>query len=776
MEKAIALTEYKDNFSLKKNDGKKTVSLRGIPKLDDANWAGGLKSSQCTIIFTEGDSAKTFAIAGLSVIGRDKYGVFPLKGKPLNVRDANDKQVASNEEINNIKKILGLQQGKVYEDTNELRYGSIMILTDADVDGSHIKGLILNIFHTFWPSLMKLPGFIKSMATPIVKAKKKNDIRVFYTISDYEKWKVEGDCNGYEIKYYKGLGTSTSNEAKEYFSDLDNSEIEYLWNDDKIVDVTMELAFSKAKSNDRKSWLENYEKDKIIERTQRKVDIDDFINKELIHFSKYDCERSVPSIVDGFKPSQRKVIYSCLLRNLRKSIKVAQLSAFVAEKSAYHHGEASLNGTIISLAHNFVGSNNINFLEPEGQFGTRLQGGKDHASPRYIFTRMSDILPLLFNGADNALLKYLDDDGEKIEPEWYMPVIPTVLVNGADGIGTGFSSKIPCYNPLDIIENLQRKMKDQSLKEMKPWYRGFKGHIFDEEGKFYSKGMYRLLNESSIEIYELPVGKWTDDYKEFLDSLLIEKGERKKQKNHILVDYESQYTESTVKFILHFQKNELSKLLNSGNFEKFMKLMDSKKTCTSNMHLFNADGQIRKYASPEDILEEFYEIRRGFYEKRKGYLVNKIKRELDIMNARIRFITGILDDEIILKNKDEDELDELLSEMDFPKFTKGKLEYDPNCENENPSYDYLTSMAIRSMTKKRLEELRNNKEEKEKDYESIKMKTIYDLWNEDLDKIKEFYERSLKVYEEENSGKGTVNKSSRKATKTRARKPKMKVI
>jgi DNA topoisomerase II len=749
VEKAIALSEYKDNFSLKKSDGKKRQMLKGIPKLDDANWAGGLKSTQCTLILTEGDSAKTFAISGLSVIGRDKYGVFPLKGKPLNVRDASDNQIANNDEINNIKKIIGLQQGKIYDDLLDLRYGSIMILTDADVDGSHIKGLLINMFHNFWPSLLKYDGFIKSMITPIVKARKKSDIKIFYTMSEYETWKTENNTDGYEIKYYKGLGTSTSGEAKEYFKDLDINEIQYIWNEDNIVNTTVNLAFSKSKSDDRKAWLENYDKDNIIEQKQKIIPVEDFINKELIHFSKYDCERSVPSLVDGLKPSQRKVIYSVLLRNLRRGIKVGQLSAYVAEKSSYHHGENSLNGTIISLAHNFVGSNNIHLLTPEGQFGTRLLGGKDHASPRYIFTKMEDILPCIFNSSDNTILNYLEDDGDTIEPEWYVPVIPMILVNGTDGIGTGFSSKIPCYNPLDIIENLKRKMRGDELIELIPWYRGFRGKIIKENEKYISKGMYRLLNDSEIEIYELPVGRWTDDYKEFLDSLIIEKGERKKNKNHILLDYQSQYTESSVRFILQFDKSQLTKLFNSGNFEKFMKLTDSKRTCITNMHLFNKDGQIRKYSSPNEILEEFYDVRKEFYIKRKEYLINKTQRELDVINARVVFIQGIIDDDIILKNKEDDEVIEILENAQLPKFTKGKLEYDPKAENENPSYDYLTYMPIKSITKRKIEELKKQLDDKTMELDVLKNRTINEFWTMDLDKIYDIYVKSLESYDKE---------------------------
>jgi DNA topoisomerase-2 len=774
VERAIKLSEYKDSKVLTKTDGKKTTNIRGIPKLDDANWAGTLKSSQCTLILTEGDSAKAFAIAGLSIIGRDKYGVFPLRGKVLNVREAADDKVSKNEEIKNLKLILGLQQGKVYEDMSQLRYGSIMILTDADVDGSHIKGLLINLFHNFWPSLLKQDGFIKSMMTPIVKARKKDDVRVFYTLTDYENWRETGQTGGYEIKYYKGLGTSTSTEAKDYFRDLDNSEIRYLWNEDEAVDITVNLAFNKDKADDRKEWLGNYDRNAIIEHNQRDISIGDFINKDLIHFSKYDCERSVPCIVDGFKPSHRKVLYGSMLRNLRKSVKVAQLAAFVAEKSAYHHGEQSLNECIIGMAQDFVGSNNMNYLVPEGNFGFRLLGGKDHASPRYIFTRMSEFCDVVFKSVDNALLNYLDDDGDQIEPEFYVPVIPNILVNGCRGIGTGFSTNVPSYNPLDIISNLRRLMRDEVMVEMKPWFRGFIGKIEKVNDKYVSKGLYRVLDTSKVEIYELPIGMWTDKYKEHLEDLMNVEKEGRKKKKQILLRYESQYTESTVKFILHFDKSELSRMLSKGVFEKEMKLIDSGNTNTSNMHLFNEQGQIRKYESPNVIIEEFYGIRKNYYVKRKDYLENRLVRDLELISARVRFICAILDDEIILKGKDEEDLDKELEQLCYPKFTKGKLEYDPNSVNENPSYDYLTSMPIRSMTKKRLEELKKQREDKQMQYDALKKQSIYDLWNDDLDDIEKVYSKNLESYEKQrdtgavsssmSKGKRRVGNSSVKKT------------
>lgn len=169
--------------------GKKKQKLFGVPKLEDANLAGTKQGSQCTIILTEGDSAKSLALAGIDVIGRDKYGVFPLKGKLLNVREANAKQISENAEIQNLTKIIGLKVGQAYKDVSSLRYGSILIMTDQDHDGSHIKGLIINFIHHFWPSLLKLAGFVQEFVTPIIKVSKgPQTLQTFFTIPEYQRW------------------------------------------------------------------------------------------------------------------------------------------------------------------------------------------------------------------------------------------------------------------------------------------------------------------------------------------------------------------------------------------------------------------------------------------------------------------------------------------------------------------------------------------------------------------------------------------------------------
>ncbi len=249
--------------------------------------------------------------------------------------------------------------------------------------------------------------------------------------------------------------------------------------------------------------------------------VSEFITKELVLFSVADNVRSIPSVLDGLKPAQRKVLYACFKRNLKGDIKVAQLAGYVSEHAAYHHGEASLTSTMVGMAQNFTGSNNLNLLVPSGQFGTRLMGGKDAASSRYIFTRLSVVTRALFHPDDDPLLAYQDDDGQSIEPTHYLPVIPLVLVNGADGIGTGWSTSVPQFNPRDVIAAVRARLEGDALPELTPWYRGFTGKIERKGGpdgtSYVTTGVAEVAEGgASMTITELPIRRWTQDYKQML--------------------------------------------------------------------------------------------------------------------------------------------------------------------------------------------------------------------------------------------------------------------
>ena len=301
-----------------------------------------LKSSECTLILCEGDSAKAGIVSGLSRQDRNFIGVYPLRGKLMNVRDVSLQKIISNTEISDLKKIMGLEIGKKYTSRKLvntcLRYGKILFMTDQDLDGTHIKGLCINLFDSQWSDLIQVDSFLGFMNTPILKAKKGNVELCFYNDNEYKIWKSTHDTKGWTIKYYKGLGTSTAKEFKTYFKV--NRIVEFICKD--TCHEELDKVFRKTRTDDRKLWLENYNKDAYLDTTNPKISYGDFVNRELIHYSKYDNERSIPNLMDGLKTSLRKILYCAMKRNLIKEIKVAQFGGYISEHSGYHHGESSL--------------------------------------------------------------------------------------------------------------------------------------------------------------------------------------------------------------------------------------------------------------------------------------------------------------------------------------------------------------------------------------------------------------------------------------------------
>lgn len=1166
------------NLELSKLKIKKRPTVKGIPKLHDANYAGTKKSRDCTLILTEGDSAKTMAISGLSAIPKsgNTYGVFPLKGKLLNVREASHKQIMKNQEFINLKKIMGLSVNKVYTEDiiSELRYGSILLMMDADVDGSHIKGLFINMIEFYWPSLLKIRGFIRIFVTPVVKVTKGSIQNSFFALDNYEKWKeITKDSKSYKIKYYKGLGTNTSDEAKEYFSNLDKHIVDMEWIDNSSTSIR--LAFEKKRADERKQWLKNYDRSVTLDYDVKSITYKEFINKELIHFSNYDNIRSIPNIVDGLKPSQRKVLYGCLKRDLKNEIKVAQLVGYISEQTAYHHGETSLANTIIGMAQNFIASNNINLLVPKGQFGcidpktpvlmwdgtikkakeikindkligddgkirtvskitsgiddmyeiengcmdnyivnsshiitiyysghksifwkestkswnmnyfdktsknvkcksfrtnlttdnnhynasklskeqafkkitefakkipddnifdiniqdyiklpkyakykikgilnskvvrwkkqnididpyilglwlgygmsdchafssedeeiikywviwldkigcevvhcenykghdsytyyirrrgskrnnnyaigninhncknckgcltskrklsicnwtydkmqndykcdglnvkghhsinlnpfkelfkknnlyknkhvpkeyiinskknrlellagmidsygtlckqgrtyryeifqnierknliesfriiagslgyrakvykydkmltlsisgygleniptrvprkqldkniisrnpiihnikvkyigkgefcgwnidrnerfllgdftithnSRLQGGRDHSSPRYIFTLLENITRFIFKKEDDNILNYLNDDGISIEPDYYVPIIPTILVNGTEGIGTGYSTFVPKFNPKDIIENLENMIKGNKFKNMIPWYKGFTGKIMEiDKGIFISKGIYKKERDNTILVTELPIGVWTENYKIMLQKMIEE------SKIRIISNFNNNSNESIVDISIKFlDSNYLDRLektiykedkFSINGIEKLLNL--TTKINLNNMHLYNSNIKIQKY-DVKGIMEEFYKVRLDFYDKRKKYQIEKLEDELKVIKSKVKFIELVVNKRISLFNKSKEQIIKILDQNKLLKLA-----------NE-PPYDYLIRMNFYNLTKEKIEELKRIYSDKNKQYNILKNTKIEDIWLSDLYDLK----------------------------------------
>lgn len=724
LDEAKHILEAKAMKDAKKTDGKKRTTLRGLPKLEDALWAGTAKSAECTLILTEGDSAATSAISGLNVVGREKWGVFPLRGKLLNVKDITIQKFNANEELTAIKRILGLEHGKIYKTLGELRYGRVMIMADQDHDGSHIKGLVMNLFHTEWPCLLEI-GFLCTLKTPLMKASKGKEVIPFYADAEYRTWVTSkgGDTKGWTLKYYKGLGTSTPAEAREWFRDL--HEIKYEW--DIEANESINLAFNKKRADDRKKWLNHYDPDKTVLEKSGKADYSSFIHSELIHFSNADNIRSLPNLMDGLKPSQRKIIFSCFKRNLRSEIRVAQLSGYVSEHASYHHGEASLNSTIIGMAQNFVGSNNLNILKPIGQFGSRLMGGKDSASPRYIHTELEDIVDTIFRKEDNILLNYLVEDGDKIEPSYYLPVVPLLALNGAIGIGTGFSTDIPPHNPADIVTLLKYRLTGEistlASRPLDPWWFGFTGKVSRiNDNTWATRGVYEIDEAKHIvTITELPVGTWTKDYKAFLDEFITREGGN----TFGFKNFDDLYNDVDVKFVLYFTEEGWDAIEhNPTEFEKNFKLNTTWKT--TNMCCFDSEFNIVKYNTIGDILEAFVVQRLPAYEVRRTKLLEALRRDVTELQAKRAFLQAILDGKLELMRKTDEQIVAGLKECGIPALS------DPSAESSVDGYEFVLRLRIDRVKQSAINELEKQVADREEAMASLEKQTPAGMWMEDL--------------------------------------------
>eukprot|EP00960_Hanusia_phi_P061846 764955-Hanusia_phi.AAC.4 len=776
LDKAISLTDFHQEKKLTKTDGKK-VNRVIVKNLDDAIKAGTADSAKCTLIICEGLSAHTGATAGLSVIGREYAGIWSVKGKCLNVKNATAKKMQENEELNNLKTILGLVTKKDYTDVSELRYGKILILTDKDLDGSHIQCLLMNIFQTLWPSLFKIKGFLMSLLSSIVKVKQRNGEEIaFYSMNDFEKWKQENPNAHYTSKYYKGIGTSTNDEMKAIFKTM--KTLTYTYSDHS--DPAFELAFNMKKADDRKEWLFNYDKNETLDYGKdTEVQYDEFIHKELKHFSNRDIERSIPHIADGLKESNRKILYSCLKKKLwgDNEIKVMNLASYTSDTTSYMHGETSLQGAIIIMAQKYVGANNIPLLEDLGMFGSRIMGGVDAASPRYIYTRMTELCRLIFREEDSKILQYNYDDGEQIEPTYFIGTIPLILINGSIGIATGFSVTMYNMSPLDVIRECKlvcNSMKEHNIdvkdsgdllkafdvinntkfkRILPPFYLGFKGTIEEREaGRSYnSKGVWKKLDDVLVEVTELPVYVWTNDYKEFLESMLTA-GKIKNFENHS--------TALNVKFII-----QLNPDYDMSKFETEFKLTSSRNLSTSNMHLLSESGVIKKYNTIADIMAEWSSIRIAKYLERKNYQLDQLEKTRKVLDARVAFILDVINGKIKIMNEANKKIIEKLTELKYPKISGDD-------DEASGSYSYLLSMPISQLTLEKKEKLENELATVIKDIDALKNTAIYDIWLKELKEVEDAYIEFKEMVDKDymNDLNGIVETKTKKKRTTKTKK------
>lgn len=722
----------------KKLEGVRT-SHPNVENLEDANLAGTVHSAECILIYCEGDSAKTFAVAGIErgigegdtlKQGRDYFGILPCGGKILNVRNASASKIGDNVGIQMLIQSLGLEIGMDYTvDSNfaRLRYGNLMIIADADDDGIHIEGLCHNFIHSLFPSLMKRdPPFIISMKTPIIRVMlKSGEEKKFYRQQAFKDFQERYSHLIKSTSYFKGLGTNDDAAVIDCFG---RRLVHYV--DDEKVGDTMVKAFGKKFANARKDWITSYDPDKIlILEDEQAVNVQstcsDFVDTELVLFSITNCSRSIPHVMDGLKESQRKILYTLLKLGLthdKPAMKVFRLSGEIGTATEYPYGDQNMGDTTIGMAWDFVGSNNIPLLDPKGQFGSRLAMGKDAAHPRYIYTRQQKTVPFIFREEDSRILDYIQGEDIMIEPTFYVPVVPMILINGCrGGIGTGFSSRIPAYNPLDVLNCLRVWIKENltslcssetmifsELPELTPWYQGFTGTIEKVKGKYISSGIVRKIDETTSEVLELPIGMSTDKFRAKL-TLLRAEGK--------IVGFKDYTSKTRIHFIISEHPEKMLCTVKSLGLTSSLP--------TTNMVAFDPEGKIRHYTSTDEIIYDFAQTRLKWYDKRKEHQLIELRKQLLTSTAKRRFVEEVINKEIVIFRQRREKVIIALEEGKYPLVDN--------------KYDYLLKIPVDSFTEDLIHKLDGVIDKIKAQIKYIEETSSREMWLKELDEFEKGY-------------------------------------
>ncbi len=658
------------------------------------------------------------------------------------------------------------------ETENHLLNAGVGRLVVHNCDGFHIVGLLQNFFHSLFPTLLeRKDSFLTSMQTPIVRVFLGKKQLLFYDEREYHKYvetyNKQNPGKTVDKKYYKGLGTSTDSDIEETFG----KKMILFKNDDQCL-TNMNKIFHKKFTDSRKKWLTDYDSTDIKLAWKKEgeemldLDISDFLNSEMIKFSINDCQRSIPHVLDGLKESHRKVLYACILRGLKysgKTLKVAQLAGYTAEKTGYHHGEQNLFDTITKMAQAFPGSNNIPLLNRDGQFGSRCSGGEDAASARYIFTKMDYLTRYLFRPEDDVLLERNVDDGDIIEPKYYVPILPTILINGGEGIGTGWSSSVPSFNPLDLVSSVKewldkdgciyeetKEFSISSLPDITPWYRDFTGKIEKvNESKYISWGHVSTEKNTKV-VDELPIGMWTDNFKAALDELLESK-EIKSVKNYS--------TTHDVRFVISETSDGIS--CNENNLKLYKHLS------TNNMVLFTDKGTLKKFNNTDEIIDAFCKVRYEYYGKRKKYMLEMMSKEIKFLDNKKRFLQEVIQGDIKLFDesgkgvKRSRKTSDLITELAKRGYAnevsrevrREEVEGEEEEKEETNGFNYLLRLQFRSITDEKVKSLTDELSSKVKAKTALGKKSAKELWVNDLDEFVVEYNKWLVIVKKERKEK-----------------------
>ena len=450
-------------------------------------------------------------------------------------------------------------------------------------------------------------------------------------------------------------------------------------------------------------------KDETIKKAQEK-DVTAYLSEEYAAYGMYTIEnRAIPSVIDGFKPTQRKIIYVAnrvWKSGSEKPVKVFQLGGRIAADAHYHHGDMSLNSAIIGMAQSF--KNSMPLLDEIGQFGS-LRSPEPGAA-RYISTKLNDNFRLLYK--DFELVEKQYEEGSEIEPRFFLPIIPTVLLNGSSGIAVGFSTNILNRNPIDLIDACLKVLNGKKFDEPLPYWNNFNGIVQKVQGtenSFIIKGLHAVKNTNTVEVSELPPSMTYQKYESLLNQLM-DKG---------IIQFYDDNCSKGINYSIRFSRAELSERIKKDQVEGTLKLIESE---TENLTCLDEHGKLIIFNNVIDLINYFVKFRLSFYDKRKAYILNKLKRENDYLSNRAKFIKSIIDNKLKINNRPKADIVLDLEKMKFLKI--------------DSSFDYLLNMSIQSMTKEKYESLLNEVQTNEIAQKEIESQEPIQMYISDLKELR----------------------------------------
>lgn len=738
------LNDVIDDFLKKKikpDTGAKLTKRQNLKDCTHANYCSGNweMRKQCTLIVTEGKSAVGYFkhMKALKPSIMDIYGVLPFRGKCLNTLNASPLDFYNNKEFTTFRLALNLgvpgTDYSIEKNFRQLRYSSVLMMADSDVDGYHITALVILFFFTKYPTLFAR-GFVQIYRTPILRAKKGKENLAFYSSSTYRKWIRENDGGkGWDITYYKGLGTSNREDVRR---DCMNPR-RIICCMDKDGAQALELAFKSELADQRKFWICSFNIFKVYEAPKRQP-ISEFVNYELIEYPVDNLKRSIPSAMDGQKRVHRKILYALLKKRDPKFSKAAQLALICAKNSGYHNGDTAISDTLIAMCQTQVGSSNIPLIEGSGSFATRDGGNEDAAAARYPNARLALIVSKIFRKEDNDILIPTIDECKKWEPEYYLPITNIAVTNGVMAVSTGYSTFIPNHHPIHVIDNLCDRLCDREPQELVPWYQGYRGEIAIEmvEKKhkdmrnitddirqmaseneemekilneiestehvnvFYTRGVFEYDAESkAVLITELPIFVLVDKYVQFLFKL-IERG--------IITDFRN------------LSADEINIELYNWNYEEepsYQNLNLFSARTLSNMYLLDINGMPRYYPTVSAIMDSFYNERLRKYTQRKKLQLKKMMEERQELINRRAFVHAVYAKTVDLCSSKKSFLQAL--------------------DAQGIPHDIPKKVAGNKFTKERVAKLDELIIKKEEEYTRLKNTRSKEIWYNELQELRE---------------------------------------